>query len=90
MTKSLFLKGQPSTLYNYLIKNVAWDSTELFKLLLNYFTNANVDNNCIKDLGITTQQVLHHEVDGNSNSLGIITKDLFVMKHRWLIMYSNL
>jgi hypothetical protein len=40
--------------------------------------------------GITTQQLLHHEVDGNSNGLGIITKDLFVMKHRWLIMYSNL
>ncbi len=68
---------------------MAWDSTELFKLLLNYFTNDNVDNNSIKDLGITTQ-LLHHEVDGNSNSLGMITKDLFVMKHQWLIMYSNL
>ncbi len=49
-----------------------------------------MDDNSIEDLEITTQQLLHHEVDGNSNSLEIITKDLFVMKYRWLIMYSNL
>jgi len=59
---------------------VAWDFTQLFKLLLNYFTNDNVDDNSIKDLGITTQQLLHHEVDGNSNSLGIITKDLLIKR----------
>ncbi len=59
---------------------MAWDFTQLFKLLLNYFTNDNVDDNSIKDLGITTQQLLHHEVDGNSSSLGIITKDLLI-KH---------
>jgi hypothetical protein len=69
---------------------VAWDSTKLFKPLLNYFTNDNVNNNSIKDLGITTQQLLCREVDGNSNSLGIVTKDLFVIKHGWLIMYNNL
>ncbi len=44
-----------------------------------------MNNNSIKDLGITTQQLLYREVDGNSNSLGIVTKDF--CNETWMANY---